>query len=578
MALIPNETIEEIKDKADIVSIIGCYIQLKRSGANFTAVCPFHKEKTPSFMVSPRKGIYHCFGCHVGGNVFKFVMEYEKLSFIESVRKVAQSIGFDMSKVALQSGHRPDKRDEYYRINDLTSKTFEQNLKNNEFAYSYFSSRNVDAPLMQKFRLGFSDASWDQITRQFEGQDQQQAVDLGLVIRKERQFDRFRNRIMFPIFDVNKHIVGFGGRRLNEEDNPKYLNSPDSSVYNKSYVLYGLSHALDAIRVEKSCIFVEGYMDVLRCHQYGIENVVATSGTALTVQHARLIKRYTQKVFLIFDSDDAGLNAMIRSIPTLLAQSLEVHIVPMPKGHDPDSLLLKFGDAKFAELLGLAVDYIDFQYRFYNKRGDFKQNTTKSVVIKQMIDHTNAIPDKFLQSLNKSRIGKLFGMDDQTIDSYKVQETHYDEDDSPENLLQQIFADVNQSKYHNERELCNVLFNLEGAALQELCNQLKPQYFKNSSLKRLVEDIHNVLDDVGELSLDALGEYDSTGFYAAFAAQASMKEYPHIEENSNDILHQLQLLEIDDQIARLKQADSIEALGQIAALQKEKQKLIAERI
>jgi DNA primase len=579
MALIPNDIIDEIKNRANIVDVIGRSIQLKRSGTNFSAVCPFHKENTPSFMVSPQKQIFHCFGCHVGGNVFSFVMEYDKLSFVEAVRKIAADTGFDMSKVKLVASKSNDKRDLYYETNESAAQFFQAALSADQPAQAYFASRHVSAEIQQKFRLGYAPTTWDALCKHIQPDHIPLAIELGLCIKKDRIYDRFRQRLIYPIFDVNGHIVGFGGRRINEEQTPKYLNSPESAIYNKSYVLYGLNYALNGIRQEKSCIFVEGYMDVLRCHQFGIENVVATSGTALTTAHARLISRYCKKVYLIFDSDEAGLQAMIRSIPILLGQSLDLFIVPIPKGHDPDSVLLKYGREKFEELLALSVDYIDFQYRFYHKRGDFKQNTTKSTIIKQMIDHTNAIPDDFLRSLNKSRIAKLFDMEVDMVQSYHVQQFISNENVTEENQLQLMFSRINDDRYFQEREILMLLFILEEQEQLGLIHELRPSYFKNDLLKKLITDIQNIVDDEGRLILEQLTALTENGFYQAFIEQAQLKSYENLDEHLDAILFKLKIKSINEQIRNLKNTKELDNQGfeTIARLQKEKLQLKEQR-
>jgi DNA primase len=481
MAKVPQNIIEDIKERSDIVELIQRYIPLRRAGANLKANCPFHKEKTPSFVVSPQKQIYHCFGCHAGGNVFTFISEYEKISFYEALKRLANEQGIDLSKYqdTYEDANRTAKG-LLLELNKEAAEIYHLALKNNEFASSYFRNREITDEIVEKFKLGYAPNEWNYLESKLN--DKKNALKIGLITEKDQRFyDRFRHRIIFPIDSISKDIVGFGGRRLEENQNPKYLNSSESEIYNKRYVLYGLSYAIDKIKEKNACFLVEGYMDVLRCHQFGIENVVASSGTALTEQHARLIARYCKNIYLMFDSDSAGIQAAIRSISILLKQNMDIKVVPMPKGADPDSILQKFGKSAFEKYVSKSLDFIDFQYRYYSKSGLLKTEEQKSILIKQIGDQINQIEDFDKKQLLLNRIGKgerSFGINLVESINHRVKRAqrfsnHRDDlnEDEHKNYM-------NHPSFKQEKELLCHLLNTEKEFTKSYCHTYILIYLK----------------------------------------------------------------------------------------------------
>ena len=353
---------ERIREASDIVEVVNGYVPLKRAGANFVALCPFHQEKTPSFHVNPAKQIFYCFGCHKGGDVFTFVREYEKLSFPEALRRLAERAKIPISEDS-RFGSRGQGRDKetLYKIHEELTARWHRLLRSDQRGREgrqYIKDRGIGEAAAIAFRLGFAPGEWDDVLRW--GERQGYGADLlekaGLVCRKEdteRRYDRFRRRLMFPITDVQGRVIGFSGRLVDSADSAiaKYVNSPETEIFKKGKVLYGLNKARAAALEAKSMILCEGQLDVIACHANGIQNVVAPQGTALTTDHARILKRYVSEAILCFDSDDAGQNAVHRSANDILQFGLAVRVTSLPAPHDPDSFFGEKGAAAFREIV-----------------------------------------------------------------------------------------------------------------------------------------------------------------------------------------------------------------------------------
>jgi DNA primase len=353
--------LEELKARLDIVEVISDYVELKRAGQNYKGLCPFHSEKTPSFMVSPDKQIFHCFGCGVGGNVIQFMMKYENLSFPESLRLLARKAGIDLKEFKLQPAD-DGPREKLLEIHAVAAKVFADNLRKSKTATSYLQRRGLAEDTIRSFSLGYASKDWHHLSNYLKEKGFSRAAVLqsGLVSSGEKGiYDTFRDRIMFPIVDLQGGIIAFGGRVM-DESQPKYLNSPDTPLFKKGETLYGLSHAKDGVRKKGYAVIVEGYFDAIVCHQYGFTNAAAPLGTALTPGHLQRLKRFTKKALLVFDGDEAGKAAAKRSIPLLLEQGFTAKLLLLPTDDDPDSFLRKNGEKRFADLIAGAVSPIDF--------------------------------------------------------------------------------------------------------------------------------------------------------------------------------------------------------------------------
>ncbi|MBU1125616.1 MAG: DNA primase [Candidatus Omnitrophica bacterium] len=364
--LIPEAVLEEILSRVDIVELIAGYIPLKRAGKNFKAVCPFHHEKTPSFMVSSERQIYHCFGCGESGNAFKFLIRHERMEFPEAVDFLAKKTGVILPQSIPQDRKTVNQSIQLYKVNELACSFYTQNLRNPEHvdAKRYLRERGLTDETLALFSLGYAVKKWDALVSFLRQKKAPLQVieNAGLVLPKDTggYYDRFRNRLIFPIKDVKSRVIGFGARVL-DESLPKYINSPETPVYVKGKNLFGLDLAKEHIRDNDCAVIVEGYLDCIIPYQYGIMNVVASLGTALTVEQIRLLKRYTHQVVMIYDADNAGELATLRSFDLLIDEDMRVKVASLPQGFDPDTFVRQYGIQAFRDRIDAAEDLFDYK-------------------------------------------------------------------------------------------------------------------------------------------------------------------------------------------------------------------------
>ena len=412
---IPEHIIDEIRQKTDIVELIGESVRLKKSGRGYTGLCPFHSEKTPSFHVNQERGIFKCFGCGKGGNAFTFLMENFSLSFIEAVKNLAERTGVILE----EEDSDTEKKDRYeaaYAVLKAAAQFYNSLLEKpeGELAKKYFRERDFSPQLSREFMLGYSPESWD-ATLKFlsSGKNFSTAAleDAGLVIRRDDggYYDRFRGRVMFPIFDQIGRVVGFGARRMNEDKNqPKYINSPQSLVYDKSRIVYGIFQAKQQIREQNSAILVEGYADALTLHQAGFKNTIASSGTALTREQLQLVHRLGKTLYIVFDSDTAGVNAAMKGIDLALEEGFEVRVIDLPKGEDPDSFVRRHGAQAFELRIRDAVSFIEFQARTLESQGAFASPERQAEAIRTLVNSIAKIQDPLTRNLTLPVIAAKF--------------------------------------------------------------------------------------------------------------------------------------------------------------------------
>ncbi len=375
--VIPKNVLEDIRAANDIVEVIGSYLQVKRAGSTHKALCPFHKEKTPSFNVNPQRQIYHCFGCGAGGDVFKFIMEYESVDFSTAARMLAERAGIRLEWADTDESGGPAK-DSLLKIHEEVALVFHRALLETagaEKARQYLKERELDEKTVKDFLIGYAPEGRDSLIRWCR--KKKYSIDLfiaaGLVMQSEQGdvYDRFRNRLMFPIRDELGRVIGFSGRILEKSDKlAKYVNSPETAIFKKGRVLYALDKAKRNILDAKTAILCEGQIDVIRCHMAGVNTAVAAQGTALTDDHARLLKRYADSVVIVLDSDKAGQDASLRSAEVLLGAGLSVSIAALPKGDDPDSLIRKKGAQAFLDVVKSATSVLAFQINVLRSRED----------------------------------------------------------------------------------------------------------------------------------------------------------------------------------------------------------------
>ncbi len=504
---IPPEKIEEIKNSVSIVDFISNYVALKKSGKSYKGLCPFHSEKTPSFMVNDEKQIFHCFGCGRGGDVFKFLMEYEKISYIEAVEEVAKYAGI---QIRPQSGYDKSKQDEIellYEINRQAAKFFADKLYNSiegEVARSYLAERKIKVNTQRAFGLGYSPDSWSALKNYLEKEniDLEKAMDLGLLDRKERgaYYDKFRDRIIYPIFSTNGRVVGFGGRILTEKENaPKYLNSSESKIYSKRKILYGLYHAKEEIRKLDKAILVEGYMDLITLYQAGVKNVVASSGTSLTDEQVQLLSRFTKNIVVLFDADTAGENAALRSIELLLKRDFEIRMLALPEGEDPDSFINKYGVEEFREELDRSVNFLEFQLKQFQKQGMLDDPAKQTEAIRQLVKTAALINDELRRNLHIQNIAKKFNlrerMLERELDKY-LNETKLRERRNAINSLRKPNAEslprkaeLNSPNLTFEKQLIRLLFEGKESILDLIFDNIPLDELKAKEYREIAESV-----------------------------------------------------------------------------------------
>jgi len=405
-------TLGQIRAASDIVDVIGAYLPLKRAGANFVALCPFHKEKSPSFNVNPHKQIFHCFGCHKGGDVFSFVKDYENLTFPEAVKRLA-----DRAKIPLEFENNPAQietrhlKDTLLQIHEQITQRWQNCLANEaagQVAREYLARRGVTDEAIKLFRLGAAPDAWDDTVNwaKSKGHELATVEQAGLIIRKEETgnyYDRFRGRLMFPICDEQGRVIGFSGRVLSgDEKTAKYVNSPETPIFTKSKVFFGLDKSKRAILDAGCAIVCEGQLDLIACFMAGVQNIVAPQGTAFTDQHARILKRYTDEVVLCFDSDNAGQNAAVRSLDHLLAAGLAVRVAVVPAPHDPDSFIKERGGSAFQNLIASAEGFFDFHLNRLCATNEINADKGRLAVLRGMAEAVHktgsaVLVDKYAQ-------------------------------------------------------------------------------------------------------------------------------------------------------------------------------------
>lgn len=386
-----EEDIQSIKDSVDILDIISEYVDLKRAGSNYKGLCPFHNEKTPSFVVSPEKNIFHCFGCGESGDAITFIMKYNHLDFIEAIEELSSKLNIKLRKKTKNYDKKKiDENRRLYNLNREAAIFFYRNLKTHKNAYIYLTRRGINNNIVDKFGLGYSSENWDELLNYLlkKGYSIEEIDKAGLISKSkdgEKFFDRFRGRIIFPIWDIKNRIIGFGGRLITEQGNmPKYLNSPDSPIFIKGKNLYGLNKSKDNIREKSQIILVEGYMDVISLSLHGIDNAVASLGTALTKDQIKLIKRYSESIIISYDSDNAGKQAAIKAAALIKEEGLNSKIVELEEGMDPDEYLKKYTTTEYKNKIKNSKNFLEFIMDYNKEKYNFSS-------IEEKLEYINVI-------------------------------------------------------------------------------------------------------------------------------------------------------------------------------------------
>lgn len=403
---IPENILEEILSRINIVEVISEYIPLKKAGRNFRALCPFHHEKSPSFMVSPDRQIFHCFGCGESGNAFKFLMRYERMDFPEAVSLLARKAGIVLPESAKEDPRAVSLSTQLFKINELALGFYTGLLASAQgaAAKTYLLQRGLTEETIKSFRLGWAPDKWDALIEflRSKGVGLSLMEKAGLVLPKQNggYYDRFRQRIIFPIFDIKSRVLGFGGRVMHSSDNQlaKYVNSPETPVYTKGRNLFGLNLAKEAIRQSDCAAVVEGYLDFIIPYQQGVQNLVASQGTALTEEQARLLKRYTRNVVMVYDADNAGQMAALRSLDIFIEESMEVKIVSLPQGFDPDTFVRQKGAQELKNMIENAEGLFDYKFRILKSRFNASTPEGKARISSEMLSTIGRFKDAVLKA------------------------------------------------------------------------------------------------------------------------------------------------------------------------------------
>ncbi|MGB1316485.1 MAG: DNA primase, partial [Chitinophagales bacterium] len=417
--MITQDTIAKIKDESDIIDVLGDFITLKKAGTNYKANCPFHNEKSPSFVVSPSKGIYKCFGCGKSGNSIGFVMEHESLNYVEALKYLAKKYSIEIEETYQTDEQKlvQSEKDSLFIVNEFAKDTFVKNLMETDegksIGLSYFKERGFSEEIIEKFQLGYTT---EQSTFTTLALKKTYKLDIlkkaGLTSRKEgSKYDFFRGRVMFPIHSISGKVLGFGGRILKDDKKQaKYVNTSDTEIYNKSKILYGIHFAKNAIRNKQEVFLVEGYTDVISLFQAGIENVVASSGTSLTPDQVKLVKRYTENIVLLFDGDNAGIKAALRGVDIILENGVNVKVVLLPENQDPDTYVRELGAANFNEFIAEnKKDFILFKLNLLLE--DAKNDPVKKAgLIQEIVQTISVIPDAIVRSVYIKECSTLLGV------------------------------------------------------------------------------------------------------------------------------------------------------------------------
>lgn len=504
---ISEEKIEEVKDLNDIVDVINELIPLKKAGANYVTTCPFHKEKTPSFVVSPEKQIYHCFGCGEGGNVINFIMKYKNYTFLETIEFLAKRVGIVLEdkKNSYISNENKNKSEVLYTINREAAAFYYSNLKQDKKALKYLANRKIDSSVIKRFGIGYAKGQWDNLLKHLKnkGYSEKNILESGLIIKNSKRnscYDRYRDRIIFPIIDTRKKVIGFGGRVL-DNSLPKYINSPDSIVFSKGKNLYGLNIAKDNLK-DKSIIIAEGYMDVIKLHIYGYDTAVASLGTALTMNQIRLMKKYTKKFYISYDSDNAGRKASMKALNMLKKSGIDAKVIVMPNGCDPDEYLSKHGKVKFDHLIKKSLDYYEYLVYFHSK---ILEDGNKVEFINKCFENINNINSSIERELILEKLASKTEVSKESILKDYKRRYNFNKKNKSKNMVNSIIkTSMKKADTHEKNVIELIIANNNLAKL--LKGFINQDIFINDNYCNILQKIYNYKEQNIKITTETIGE------------------------------------------------------------------------
>ena len=414
--MIPESFIQELLNRVDVVEVVDRKVQLKKAGANFVACCPFHKEKTPSFSVSPSKQFYHCFGCGAHGSAISFLIEYDGMTFVEAVNELANTLGLKVPNEQNVGTKEVKNNQKLEQVMQSTNIFFQKQLRQSNKAIAYLKERGLTGQIAKEFAIGYAPEGWSNLEKNLTNYDTEDLIKAGLIQKNEQGkfYDRFRDRIMFPIINEKGVVIGFGGRVINPEDTPKYYNSPETPLFQKSFELYGLINARKAIRTENYVLVVEGYMDVAALAQHDIRNVVATLGTATTQFHIKKLMRYTQEIVFCFDGDQAGKEAAWRALNNALEalnDNLNLKFLFLPDNHDPDSYVRENSKEAFTKMVDAALPFSEYLIKYLTEKNNLASQEKKVKFLNEVEPILKKINASKLKLLIRKKIAALLDLD-----------------------------------------------------------------------------------------------------------------------------------------------------------------------
>lgn len=553
-----NSTVEDIKSRIDIIDLIAEHVELKRAGQNYKGLCPFHSEKTPSFMVNPSKQIFHCFGCHKGGDIFAFVMNYENMTFHEAVSHLAQKAGIKLENRSQKSEVRSGLKENLFAIQKEAIIFFQNNLKISKQAISYLDKRGLNSDIIEVFSIGYTRNEKDALFSHLKakGFAMEHIKASGLVNFGEHGiYDFFRDRLMFPIFDLHGRTIAFGGRILSNSKNaPKYINSPDSIIFKKGESSYGLNIAKNSITQKGYSIIVEGYLDVISCHQYGFTNAIAPLGTALTPGQLKRLKRFSNKVLLVFDGDSAGISATKRSIELCYAEGMIVKILLLPQGEDPDTFLRKHGEESFRKYMGKAISPVEFLLKVSGR--------SKLDAVRYMLQIISSCPDPLQRDetirelSDRSKINELTLREElksigqkKQITEHRIQRT--------ENRRQK--TDILSPCINREEHiLLNIALSFpDRAAL--IANNIDPRIIEDPGIRGIFEKIKKGLSMEKLLSMC---DEEEQRLITMLSINTEIDE-EHVEESIEGCLKAIAMRKLERQIKSAGEAGDVKLLNSL---------------
>lgn len=496
-----DNIVEEIKSRLDIIDIISEHVDLKRAGQNYKGLCPFHSEKTPSFTVSPSKQMFHCFGCNKGGDVFGFVMQYDNLTFQETLSVLAQKAGVTIESSEGRQAASKGLKETLFAIYSETASFFVQNLSKTPQALKYIRERGINIETAEKFSLGYSLSQWDSLYRHLEKKGfSQGAIKASRLVSfgDKGAYDFFRERLMFPIRDMQGRIIAFGGRTLSDSKSiPKYVNSTDSPIFKKGDICYCLDIAKNAIVQKRYAIIVEGYLDAIMCCQYGFVNTIAPLGTALTSGHLKKLKRLSGNILLVFDGDPAGISATKRSLEIAYAEGMTAKVLLLPSGEDPDSFLRKYGAEKFKKYMGAPLSVVAFMLKFGGKS---RLEAVRSIMKIISLCPDSLQRDELLrETADRSKVSETALREEMKNVTRKALKGNTIRESAMENRIKPV-------KYGEEELLLKIALSSESSALL-VSDSVDPAVFETPEIKGIMEKIKLIISDKHkELSLHTLSD------------------------------------------------------------------------